>query len=75
MAHYLSFNDEDFSEKNMTRGLIKLIVLLSVIALSTLLIMVIWNKVIIKKFPLSDIQKLNFWEALALSVFFGLIRV
>ena len=46
---------------------------LAIIALQTYLIQVIWNKVIIKKFPESNIQTLSFWDALAISVFFSLI--
>lgn len=46
---------------------------LAIIALQTYLIQVIWNKVIIKKFPDSNIQTLSFWDALAISVFFSLI--
>jgi hypothetical protein len=46
---------------------------LAIIALQTYLIQVIWNKVIIKKFPESNIQTLTFWDALAISVFFSLI--
>jgi hypothetical protein len=46
---------------------------LAIIALQTYLIQVIWNKVIIKKFPDSNIQTLTFWDALAISVFFSLI--
>ena len=37
------------------------------------LVMTIWNRVIIKKFPLSMIQKLSFWDALALMVFVSLL--
>jgi hypothetical protein len=45
---------------------------LALIALQTYLIQVIWNKVIIKKFPESNIQTLTFWDAL---VFFSLIGI
>ena len=48
---------------------------LALIALQTYLIQVIWNKVIIKKFPESNIQTLTFWDALAISVFFSLIGI
>lgn len=54
-------------------SLVGLIIFLSIVALYTYLIMIIWNNVIIKKFPDSNIQKLDFWEALALSVFFSLL--
>ena len=45
--------------------IIFLVIKLSIISA---LIMVIWNKVIIPKFPLSNIQIINFWEALAIYV-------
>lgn len=45
-----------------------IIALLVVIAINTFLIMIIWNQVLINKFPNSNIQKLNFWDALAISV-------
>ena len=35
--------------------------------------MVIWNNVLMKKIKGADLQKLNFWDALALAVFFSLI--
>jgi hypothetical protein len=44
-----------------------------VLSLYILLIMIIWNNVIIKKFPQQNIQKLSFWDALALSIFFSLL--
>lgn len=43
-------------------------IILAVVALQTYLIQVIWNHVIIKKFPNANIQELSFWDALALSV-------
>jgi hypothetical protein len=46
---------------------------IAILALATFLIMTIWNKVIIKKFPLSAIQKLSFWDALALMVFVSIL--
>jgi hypothetical protein len=58
---------------NPQAGLLYVIALLCIIALYTFLIMIIWNQVIIKKFPLSDIQKLSFWDALALSVFISIL--
>ena len=54
----------------MIDGLIVILIIsLAILALNTWLIMTIWNKVIIKKFPNSDIVELNFWDALAISVF------
>ena len=55
------------------RILILILSVLALIALQTYLIQVIWNKVIIKKFPDSNIQTLTFWDALAISVFCSLI--
>ena len=60
-------------QKDMTSLLVGLAVLLISIAIYTYLVMLIWNDVIIKKFPSSNIQKLNFWDALALSVLVGLL--
>jgi len=58
---------------NMKFSLAGLILLLVLIVIYVVLIMVIWNNVIIKKFPQSDIQQLNFWDALALAVFCSLL--
>lgn len=49
------------------------VVLVIMIALNTLLVMLIWNNVIIKKFPTANIGKLNFWDALAVSVLCSLL--
>lgn len=62
---------EIFTKLNISFPII--IFVLAVIALQTYLIQMIWNKVIIKKFPDSNIQNLTFWEALALSVFVSLL--
>ena len=37
------------------------------------LIMIIWNRVIVKKFPNSNIQQLSYWDSLLLSVLFSLV--
>ena len=58
---------------NILNVLVGLILFVAIVALYTYLIMLIWNKVIIIKFPNSNIQKLDFWEALALSVFVSLL--
>lgn len=50
-----------------------LLVFLLAIALQTFLVMIIWNNVIIKKFPKSNIQELTFWDALAISVFVSIL--
>ena len=52
--------------------LVGILILLIVLVINVLLIMVIWNEVIIKKLP-GDIKKLNFWDALALGVFFSIL--
>ena len=44
-----------------------------VLVIGTFLVMTIWNQVIIKKFPLSMIQELSFWDALALMVFMSIL--
>jgi hypothetical protein len=51
----------------------KLAVLLLIFVLSIFLIEIIWNKVIIKKFPNANIQKLTFWDSLAVAVFVSLL--
>jgi hypothetical protein len=56
-----------------TSNIITLIILLCLIALNTLLIMVIWNNVLIKKVRGADLQKLTFWDSLAISIFFSLV--
>ena len=45
----------------------------AVIVLYLFLIMIIWNRVIVKKFPNSNMQQLTYWDSLLLSVFFSLI--
>ena len=49
------------------------IVFCIIVSIYTLLIMVIWNKVLIKKFPLAQIQTLRFWEALAIGILGSLL--
>jgi hypothetical protein len=51
----------------------KLAVLLVVFVLSIFLIEIIWNNVIIKKFPSANIQRLTFWDSLAIAVFVTLL--
>jgi hypothetical protein len=58
---------------NNTIFLLALVTLVAMIAIYTLLIMVIWNNVLIKKIKGLDLQKLNFWDALAIGVFFSLV--
>jgi len=52
---------------------ISLIFLVILIFIECFLIMIIWNNVIIKKFPSSNIKKLSFWDAMAIAVFVGLL--
>lgn len=56
-----------------TSLLIALVILLAMVAIYTLLIMFIWNNVLMKKIKGADLQKLNFWDALAIAVFFSMI--
>ena len=53
--------------------LIALIILLAMVSIYTLLIMVIWNSVLLKKVKGADLQKLDFFDALAIGVFFSMI--
>lgn len=57
---------------NSSTGM-KLVVLLVMFVLSIFLIEIIWNQVIIKKFPNSKIQRLTFWDSLAIAVFISLL--
>jgi hypothetical protein len=50
-----------------------LIILLAMVTIYTLLIMVIWNNVLMKKVKGADLQKLTFWDALAIGIFFSMI--
>jgi hypothetical protein len=58
--------------QNISLLVITLVILLGFFALQIFIIMTIWN-VLIKKFPSQNIQKLNFWDALLLSIFFTLL--
>ena len=53
-------------------ALVSLMLLVGYIALTTYLIMLIWNKVLTKKLG-GNLQNLDFWEALALAVFVNLL--
>lgn len=48
-------------------------IIIGFIALQTYLIQIIFNKVIIPKFPSSNIKDLSFWDALAISVLAALL--
>ena len=50
-----------------------LIIILALVSVYTLLIMIIWNNVLINKVKGADLQKLNFFEALAIGIFFSLV--
>ena len=54
-------------------ALVSLALLGGFIALSTYLIMLIWNKVLVVKLTTAHLQNLDFWEALALAVFVNLL--
>lgn len=60
------------SQAMKTAGM-KLLVLLVIFVLSIFLVQMIWNHVIIKKFPNSRIQPLTFWDSLAIAVFVSLL--
>ena len=60
-------------EKNISLTLITFAIILGLLALYVFIIMIIWNKVIINKFPSQNIQELNFWDALAISVFVSML--
>ena len=53
--------------------LVGLVIVLAMVVIYTLLVMVIWNNVLMKKVKGADLQKLNFWDALAIAVFFSLV--
>jgi hypothetical protein len=53
--------------------IIAIAILLAMISIYTVLIMVIWNNVLIKKIKGANLQKLTFWDALAIGVFFSLV--
>ena len=58
--------------------LVSLVVLLTIICfvvLTTYLVMIIWNKVLVVKLKGSKIQKIDFWESLAIAVFVNIVIV
>lgn len=61
------------AEKDSVYWIILMIIGLAVLSLYTFLIMTIWNKVIVKKFPKQQIETLDFWDALAISVFVSIL--
>jgi hypothetical protein len=56
-----------------TKLVVTLAILLALVIIYTLLIMIIWNNVLINKVKGADLQKLNFFEALAIGIFFSLV--
>ena len=50
-----------------------ILIILALVSVYTLLIMIIWNNVLINKVKGADLQKLNFFEALAIGIFFSLV--
>ena len=56
-----------------SRSLVSLLVLMGIAILYIFLIQIIWNHVLVEKFPKADVQKLTFWDSLAMSVFFSLL--
>jgi|688.fasta_scaffold163514_2 hypothetical protein len=51
----------------------KLLGFVAVVVFYCFLIMIIWNKVIVKKFPNSNIQQLTYWDSVLLSVFVSVV--
>jgi hypothetical protein len=49
------------------------VALMALVAINTVLIMLIWNNILIKKVKGADFQKLNFWDALAIGVFLSIV--
>ena len=54
-------------------SLVSLLLLVGFVALTTYLVMLIWNKVLMVKLVGAELQALDFWEALAISVFVNLL--
>ena len=69
----LSNVEQLYTQNPFTSSLFSLLILLGLIALYVFIIMIIWNHVLIKKFPQQKIEKLAFVDALALSVFVSLL--
>lgn len=51
----------------------RILILVAVFILSIFLIEIIWNNVLIKKFPNARIQRLTFWDSLAMALFVSLL--
>jgi len=48
-------------------------VLLLMFIVNIFLIKIIWNNIIVKKFPNSNIQKLTFFESMGLAIFVSIL--
>jgi hypothetical protein len=53
--------------------ILSMIALLVMISIYTVLIMVIWNNVLVKKLKGSDLQHLSFLDSLSIAVFFAVM--
>ena len=51
----------------------KLLGFVAVVVFYCFLIMIIWNKVIVKKFPNSNIQQLTYWDSVLLYIFVSVV--
>jgi hypothetical protein len=58
---------------NLEKILLGLIFIIIILSIETSIIMWIWNNIIINKFPNSNIQKLNFFESLAIILFTNIL--
>lgn len=56
-----------------TAILFAILAFIILIILYTLLVMLIWNGILVKKFPSANMKVLTFWEAMALAVFFSVM--
>ena len=63
----------EFSEMSGEIAIFVLLMIFVIITIQSYLIMIIWNNVIIKKFPDSNIQELSFWDALGIMVLFSIL--
>ena len=58
----------------MVGGILLLfLIFFAILAIESYLVMIIWNNVIIKKFPGANIEELSFWDALGLIVIISIL--
>ena len=58
----------------MVGGILLLfLIFFAILAIESYLVMIIWNNVIIKKFPDARIEELSFWDALGLIVIINIL--